>query len=264
MKNLVLNISASLLFAGITAFGQSVTKSELRTVQNSAFKKGEVLDYVVSYGFVNAAKASLKVTNDDKMINKRSTYHVVGEGKTLGGFNWFFKVDDRYESYIDKEALLPWYFIRKVREGGFKLDRRISFDHYANKATIEKDKYTINENTHDLMSAFYFCRTLDLQNAKMDEVYTIPTFFDKENYPLRIKFLGREEVKTDVGTVRCLKFRPLLQEGRVFKEEEDMTIWISDDVNKVPVRLKTELLIGSLKMDLVSYSSLMGALALVK
>lgn len=262
MKNLILNISGALLFSSVipNAVGQTV----IRSVENNAFKKGENLEYIVSYGFVNSAKATLRVTNDDKLINNRNTYHVVGEGKTLGAFNWFFKVDDKYESYIDVKAMLPWYFVRKVREGGFKLDRKISFDHYSNKATIDKEKFTINENTHDLMSAFYYCRTLDLQNSKVDQIYTIPTFFDKENYPLRIKFLGHETVKTDLGQVKCLKFRPLLQEGRVFKEEEDMTIWISDDVNKVPVRMQTELLIGSLKMDLVGYSNLMGSLAMVK
>lgn len=252
--------------AGIFAFTSDFTEEQkvrdlasLRTIDYSSFRKGEVLEYDATYGFFNAAKATLEILPHSKTINGRPTMHVVGQAKSLGTFNWFFKVEDRYETYIDEEAVLPWKFIRHVREGGYKLDRGITFDHFNNKAVvIQKDtgSYKVKPNTQDMLSAFYYVRTLDLQKAKIGQSFIINTFFDKEMYPMKIKYLGKEEIETDLGEFNCLKFRPIVEQGRVFKEEEDMTIWISDDENKVPIRLETDLLIGSIKLDLASYKNL--------
>lgn len=247
----------------IMGFALSSAGQALRKINQTAFKKGELLEYDASYGFFDAAKATLEILADSEDINGRSTMHIVGKGKSLGTFNWFFEVEDRYESYIDEEAIVPWKFVRHVREGGYALDRDILFDQYKKKAkVVQKDttEHKITLNSQDLISAFYYARTLDLQNAKIGDMFSINTFFDKEMYPLKIKFLGREEIETDLGEFNCLKFRPIVEEGRVFDEEEDMTIWISDDSNKVPIRLKTDLLIGSVKMDLVKYKNLIAPL----
>tara|TARA_B100000614_G_scaffold182008_1_gene162727 strand:+ start:458 stop:1276 length:819 start_codon:yes stop_codon:yes gene_type:complete len=255
----------SILFIGLlyafTPRKLAVKKEDdsLRIVHQSSFKKGEFLQYDVSYGFFDAAKATLEVAPSSKKINGRNTMHIVGKGKSTGALRWFFKIDDHYETYIDEEAVLPWKFIRHVREGSYKLDRNIDFDQYCNQATVfQKDtkNYTINPNTQDLLSAFYYARTLDLQNAEINQEFVINTFFDREMYPLKIKFIGKEKVKTKLGDFNCLKFRPMVEKGRVFKEEEDLTLWISDDNNKVPVRLKANLLVGSIKMDLVEYKNL--------
>ena len=247
----------------------AVKKEEdsLRILQQSSFKKGEFLQYDVSYGFFDAATATLEVAPSSKKINGRNTMHIVGKGKSTGALRWFFKIDDHYETYIDEEAILPWKFIRHVREGSYKLDRNIDFDQYSNKATVfQKDtkNYTITPNTQDLLSAFYYARTLDLQSAKTGEEFVINTFFDREMYPLKIKFLGKEIVETKLGEFNCLKFRPMVEKGRVFKEEEDMTLWISDDCNKIPVRLKADLLVGAIKMDLAEYKNLSESLNQVK
>ncbi len=239
----------------------------LRKVHQSSFKKGEFLQYDVSYGFFDAATATLEVAPSSKKINGRNTMHIVGKGKSTGALRWFFKIDDHYETYVDEEAILPWKFVRHVREGGYELDRSIDFDQYLNQATVfQKDtrNYTINPNTQDLLSAFYYARTLDLQNAEIGHEFVINTFFDREMYPLKIKFLGREVVKTKLGKFNCLKFRPMVEKGRVFKEEEDMTLWISDDCNKVPVRLKADLLVGAIKMDLVEHKNLSESLNKIK
>lgn len=258
----VLFLSAILLFSTGILFSQG-----LRTVTHQAFKRGEVLEYKASYGIIDAARAKLIIKSDPVMVGKRSTYHVVGTGKSLGAFKWLFKVEDKYESFIDDKAMVPWVFLRRVHEGGFQMKRNIYFNQYKHAAKVKnlkdnsKKSYGTKPNTQDLLSSFYFARTLDLQNASLGQEFTIPTFFDHENYPMKIKFLGKEKVKTDLGTFNCLKFVPLLQEGRVFKARESMTIWLSDDPNKVPIRLKTELLIGSIKLDLDSYSGLMAPLS---
>jgi hypothetical protein len=116
--------------------------------------------------------------------------------------------------------------------------------------------YKVEPNTQDLLSAFYYARTLDMVNIRVGQEFEIQTFFDREMYPLKFKYLGKEVVKTKLGSFNCLKFRPMVEKGRVFKEEEDMTLWVSDDQNKVPIRLKTDLLVGSIEMDLVEYKNL--------
>ena len=268
---------SSLLIFGITITGSfaftpindsSQKKQDtLRTVKQNSFKKGELLEYDASYGFFDAAKVTLEVAPKSEIINGRKTMHIIGTGKSLGTFRWFFKVEDRYETFIDEKAILPLKFIRHVREGGYKLDRGIEFDHHNNKATVaQKDtnSYKVKPNTQDLLSAFYYSRTLDLQNAKLGQEFIINTFFDREMYPLKIKFLGKEKIKIKLGEFNCLKFRPMLEKGRVFKDEEDMTLWSSDDANKVPVRLKTDLMIGSIKLDLTGYKNLSAPLNEIK
>jgi hypothetical protein len=270
--NLRSSVVSIIVAGGLLAFTANnenikVETDPLRKLKQSAFKKGEFLRYDVSYGYFDAAEATLEIKNTSKKINWRNTMHIIGKGRSKGALNWFFKVEDRYETYIDEEAILPWKFVRHVREGGYKLDRNINFNHYTNKATVlqnDTKDYIVEPNTQDLLSAFYYARTLDLQSAKIGQEFIINTFFDREMYPLKIKFLGKEEVETELGTFNCLKFRPLVEKGRVFKEEEDMTIWISDDANKVPIRVKSDLLVGSINMDLVEYKNLTRSLNEVK
>ncbi len=235
---------------------------DLRKHKQEAVHLGEQLKFEASYGFVDAARIELNVLPESRKVGNKNTFHVVGTGVSLGAFNWFFKVEDRYDTFIDTTSFIPWLFLRRVQEGGYKLERNVYFDHVKKIAKVKSLKdssmgsHSIEANAQDLLSAFYYARTLDLQSALINQEFLIPTFFDHENYNLKIKFLGKDVIKTSLGKVNCLKFRPLLQEGRVFKEKEDMVIWISDDANKAPIRLKAELLIGSLKLDLKSYSGL--------
>jgi hypothetical protein len=263
-------ISSILIFAfssDLSEEKKAVDVAGLRSIDYTSFRKGEVLEFDASYGVFNAATATLEIQPQSVDINGRPTMHVIGKAKSLGTFNWFFKVEDRYETYIDEKAVLPWKFVRHVREGGYKLDREITFDHFQNKALVtQKNKrvHEIKPNTQDMLSAFYYVRTLDLEKAEVGQSYVVNTFFDKEMYPMKIKYLGKEIIETDLGEFNCLKFRPIVEEGRVFKEEEDMTLWISDDANKVPIRLKTDLLIGSVKLDLVRFKNLSAPLNEVK
>ena len=266
MMDLKLSTLIITLAGGLLAFMPGPKRERIpeiepiRKLNQTAFKKGEFLRYDVTYRYFSAATATLEIADFSKKINGRNTFHVVGKGKSAGALNWFFKVEDRYETYIDEEAILPWKFIRHVREGGYELDRDIRFDQYLNTATVTQngDKYyNVEPNTQDLLSAFYYARTLDMQDAEIGQEFVINTFFDREMYPLKFKFLGSEVVTTDLGSFNCLKFRPMVEKGRVFKEEEDMTLWVSDDANKVPIRVKSDLLVGSIEMDLVEHKNLM-------
>lgn len=229
-------------------------------VQNQAFKRGEKLSYRIHYGFIDAVNATIEVTQENKKFNGRNTMHVIGTGKSRGAFDFFFKVRDRYESYIDEEALIPWYFVRRVDEGGYKLTQDYYFNHQTKKVTNHGKVYTIWENTQDMISGFFLARTMNLGAAKENQIFTVPSIVDGEMYNLQIKFKGKETIKTDFGKIKCLKFVPVLQKGRIFKNEEDLVVWLSDDKNHIPIRAKAEILFGSLKVDLTAYKGLVNPL----
>ena len=240
-----------------------------------AFKRGEVLTYRLHYGFLDAGEVTINVSNTTKELSGKPVFHLIGQGRSTGSFDWFFKVRDRYDSYIDEATLLPRLFIRRVDEGGFIINQDYHFQHNQKRVLVSRngtDKpknaqnkpFNITSFTHDILSAFYYARNIDFNAVKIGQPIVLNTFFDEEIFPLCIKVLGRETIKTDAGKIRCLKIRPLIQKGRVFQEEEDLTLWVSDDKNHVPVRLEAEVLVGSIKMDLKGYSNLANAFALVK
>jgi len=254
LKNLVLFIAALLLPLGV------LSQDSLRVVSNTAFKPGEFLKYRIHYGIIDAGEATLEIKSDLYPIGSRSCYHAVGLGRTRGAFDWFFKVRDRYESYFDSKAFVPWIFIRRVDEGGYTISQNVTFNPYKKTATSEKGTFPVTANVQDLVSAFYYARTLDFSNAKEGATFPIPAYLDDEVFPMVIKFIGKETVKTRMGSFNCIKFRPLLQEGRVFKEQEGMTVWITDDSNHIVIRAEAEILVGSIKMDLDGYKGLAGPL----
>jgi hypothetical protein len=250
-----------LILAGGNA--KSTGQKQLRTVKNEAFRPGEVLKFRIHYGFLDAGVATLEVKSDLKTLGGRQCYQVVGVGKSVGAFDWFFKVRDRYESVVDKDALIPWLFIRRVNEGGYIINQNVSFNHYHDSAKSDKATIAIPEYTQDLISAFYYARTMDFSNAKVGDIFKMNGYLDDDIIPMNVKVIGRETLDSEKGKFRCIKLRPMLQEGRVFKDEEDMTIWISDDQNKIPVRVQTNILVGSIKMDLVDFENLASTPAIV-
>lgn len=240
------------------------TPVSLPEKSNSAFKEGELLTYRMHYGILNAGVAELEVKPDLIEIGGRKVYHIVGTGYTTGAADMFFKVRDRYETYMDKNALLPWYFVRRVDEGGYKFSQDYMFNHYTQKVDVgNNQKIDFPSGIQDMVSAFYASRSLDLSNAKKGDVFTLNCFLDKEVWPLKIKFVGREVINTDIGKVRALKFRPIVQQGRVFKKEEDLNVWISDDKNHIVLRAQADIIIGSVKMDITSAKNLANAMSKV-
>jgi hypothetical protein len=239
------------------SIGSYYNTEQLPSNPNKAFKAGEVLTYRMHYGMMNAGVAVLEVKPDIIEVSGRKVYHIVGSGYTIGSTDWFFKVRDRYETYLDKDAMLPWLFVRRVDEGGYKFSQDYAFNHYTKKVDIgNNEKFDVPVGVQDMVSAFYSARNLDLSNAKPGDLFSITCFVDKEIWPLKIKFIGKETIDTDLGKYRCLKFRPIVQKGRVFKKEEDLNVWISDDDNHLPMRVKADVLIGSIKMDITSAKNL--------
>lgn len=233
------------------------SEKELPVLKNEAFKRGELLSFRLHYGIIDAGVATLGITDETRELGGRKTFHIVGLGSSKGAFDWFYRVRDRYETFIDEKAIVPWLFVRRVDEGGYKIEQDYIFNHFSKKVNVGGgEMYPIEPNMQDMLSAFYHARTMDLSAAKPNTIYAINCFMDKEVWPLKIKFICRETITTDLGTFKCLKFRPIVQKGRVFKREEDLNIWITDDKNHIPIKGQADVLVGSIKAELTSYSGL--------
>lgn len=236
----------------------------LRNKSNTAFKPGERLEYRLHYGIVDAATAVIRVDPQVTKINNRDVYHVIGEGTTVSTFDMFFKVRDKYESYIDKQGMFPHKFVRNVDEGGYKIQQDYTF--YPAKRAYKNQKgegYMTPEFVQDMMSAFYYARNLDFTNAKKGDIFKITCVVDDEIFPLKIKYMGKETIETDAGTFYAIKFAPVIQKGRIFKKEEDLSVWISDDKNHIPLMASAKIMVGSIKMELKKYSGLANPVAKV-
>lgn len=241
------------LLLGLFAKGQET---------DTAFKAGEWLKFRIHYGWFNASYATLKVENDQ--IGDVPVYHVIGNGKTTGLARVFFKVDDVYESYFGKAKGRPYKFVRNINEGGYTKNIEINFDYNESKAVLndkknkKKQDFKINDNIQDLVSAFYHLRNnYEAKDLVKGEFIELDLLYDDDGiFKFKLKYLGKEIVRTKFGKVECLKFRPFVESGRVFKEQESLTLWVSNDDNKIPIRIKADLAVGSLKADLDGYNGL--------
>jgi hypothetical protein len=238
-----------------------ITTVSFDSQKEDAFAVGEWFKFRIHYGFVNAGYATMEVK--DASINNKKVFHVVGKGYTTGMSRFFFKVDDLYESYIDRETGNPYQFVRKINEGGYTKNQEGFFTPAANKILVKDYKhktentFSIPKNTQDIMSTFYYLRNYpNIDKIKPGESVSIDMFFDDETTKFKLKFIGREDITTKFGVVSTMIFRPLVQSGRVFKEQESLTVWISDDDNKLPIRIKASLAVGSIKADLEAFKGL--------
>lgn len=251
---------ALMMLLGISLWAQNGGSSHTSKV--TAFQEGEWLKFRLHYGILNASYATLRVKTDT--VGDVPVYHVIGRGKTTGFASIFFKVDDTYESYFGKKDGRPYRFIRKIDEGGYTKDIEIEFD-YRKDVAILKDKknnkkfnFTLNEDIQDLISAFYYLRNhYDPKKLEVGKSIELNMLYDDDGiFPFRLKYLGKEILNTKFGKVECLKFRPYVQSGRVFKEQESLSLWVSNDLNRIPIRVKADLAVGSLKADLDGYNGL--------
>lgn len=242
-----------------TSLLASLSGDEFRKLPNKAFKEGEKLTFDVKYGFVTAGIATMQIPKI-KRISGRDAYHVTFEVNSVPSFDIFYKVRDRYETYIDVEGLFPWRFEQHIREGKYSRDFSAFFDQRKGKAKTTEGEYDIPKYVHDIVSAFYFARTLDYSNLKKGDKIHLQNFYKDKVYDLDVVYHGKETVEVDAGKFDCIIVEPLVQEGGLFKSEGNIVIWLTDDDIKMPVRVKTKVVVGAIDADLTSYEGLAGPL----
>lgn len=239
----------------------AVFAQQLRKQPNHAFARGEKITYRVFYdsfltGNVLAGEASLEIRPGNEVIAGRNTMNIVGLGRSKGAFNMFFRVVNRYETYLDEEAIVPLLFIRRINEGGYRKSQDVMFNQLENIAISNTATVKVVPNVQDIISAFYYLRTYDFKNAKVGDEYSVNFFLDDSVYVSKVIFDGRERVNTRIGTFNTLRFKPMVLTGEVFSQPYPMTLWITDDENKIPVLAQSGIIVGSVKMELTDYKGL--------
>jgi len=255
----MLNLKNIVFIAGLLIFsGHLRAQNDFCSSRNNSFKDGEKLIFRVFYnmGFIWINAGNVLFNTKLEEIKGHKVYHITGNGKTAKSYEWFYKVKDKYETYIDKETMLPERFVRHVNEGGTKIDQDVTFNHKKKEATSDKKVYTITKCTQDVLSAIYFARNIDYNKYSPGDKIPFEMFLDDKLYSLYIKYVGKEEIKTKMGVYTAIKIVPLLIEGTIFKGGEKMTVWVTDDENHLPLRIESPILVGSIKVDLVGYDNL--------
>lgn len=226
-------------------------------IKNISFKDNEKLEFRVYYNmsfvWINAGNVHFNTNLED--MNGRKVYHVAGVGKTAKSYV-FFKVNDKYETYIDKETMLPARFVRNVNEGGFKIHQDVTFNHKKLEATSDKKTFDIPKCTQDALSSVFFARNINYNNYKPGDKIHFNMFMDDKVYSLYVKYICKEAITTKMGTFNAIKISPLLIEGTIFSGGDKMTIWITDDDNHLPLRVNSPIIVGSIKVDLIGFENL--------
>jgi hypothetical protein len=262
MKKIILLLAIlclqSFTLVTVEQIPSSISVKDLRKIENQSFRAGEQLDYVIHYGIIDAGTARLELKKEDFKINGREVLHSIGTGRSLGAFDWFFKVRDKYETYIDEEGVFPHVFKRDIDEGGYKINQEYKFYQHTNVIDNGKERVKDVPNyIQDMLSSFYYARTLDYENAKKGDVFVIYSYVDEKVFPIKIKFKGIKTISIRTGKYKCYLFNPVIQTGRIFKHEEDCSFYITADANKIPLLIEAQLMVGSIKMELSGYKGLL-------
>jgi Protein of unknown function (DUF3108) len=227
-------------------------------IRNTAFKADEEIKMKVFYStlgmYVGAGEATF--TASLERYNGKAVYHLVGTGSTYSFFDGFFKVRDRYESYVDTTDLLPYKFVRNIDEGGYKKYNNVTFNHEANTAVSTNGVFKVTDCIQDVVSMVYYARNINFDKYKVNDKILFDMFLDDEVFHMYIRYMGKETIKTRYGKFNAIKIRPLLIKGTIFEGGEKMTAWLSDDPNHVLLRAESPIAVGSIKVDMMGYKNL--------
>ncbi len=252
------------VFATLESFAQdslavrpSVGPPELRSLPNEAFTAGEHLVFNVGFSFIKAGEAVFEISRIDT-IKSRPCYRIAFTVNSTPSFSWIYRVEDRYETLLDAQGLFPWRFSQRIREGKFLRDFQAEFDQINNVARTTDGIFPIPPYVQDIVSAFYYTRTQDFSNSYVGQKFVLQNFYKDSTYTLGIKYLGRQQIKVDAGTFNCIIVEPLIREGGLFKSEGRVLIWMTDDERKIPVKVSTQVVVGSIEAELREYTGIDG------
>lgn len=249
----------SLIIIVIAAFfgtSSETAAANFRRVDNNAYTYGERLDYKVGYSGITAGNGYLQVSPMSVEKNGRKCMDIRFRAYSLESLRWIYYVDDSYRTILDEDGIFPWVFQQRIREGKYKRDVTATFDQYNKKAYERKKTFSIPQYAMDIVAAFYYVRTMDLQNMKDGTKFVVNNYFQGKMYKIPVKIHKRERIKTAAGTFNTIMIEPMVKEGGLFKSEGKIYVWLTDDENKVPVKVATKILIGDVYAELTKYSGI--------
>lgn len=244
-----------------------------RVIQNDVFKRGEHIEYLVHYGPIVAGTATVDVHPKHYLLNNRICYRVDVKGKTAGVGGLVTTVNDEWRSYIDTASFFPHRFYREIEEGDFRRKELTDFDPVTNQAVMKYDQYSakakddqehkrekvtvkVPEYVQDMVSGYYYLRTIDFEKLSPGEVITVPGILEDKLYDLKIRFLGKDITRTKFGKINAYRLVPIMPENGLFSGESSVRFWVSDDKNRVPVRIEADMFIGKVVVEITDHKNL--------
>lgn len=243
-------------------------KSQQIVEQFPVFKSGEKITYsaVYNWGFIWINAGIVEFNVNDTIFNGKEVYHFNSYGSSVSSYDWLFKVRDHFQSYVTKDNLAPLFFSRKTYEGGYSVNNQFLFDYndsliYSQTENSDKpyaeDTLKMTKNIYDVISGVYQIRNLDFEKYEINDTIPVRMIIDNEIFDLYVRYLGKEILKThDKRKFRTIKFSALLIKGTIFKGGEDLYVWVTDDLNRIPVLVEAKILIGSVKATLTGTENL--------
>lgn len=240
------------------------TNDGYRRLPSNAFGAGEKISYRVHYGFVTAGEAELHIDRKIHTINDRPCYKIDIKGRTTGIADKLYNIKNVWGTYLDTAAVVPHQFYRHIREGKYRKNEVVHFQQLDKKAVVSilskngkdiktTEAFDVPVYVQDLVSGYYYLRILDYNKIKPGEILKVDAFFDKEVYDFKVRFLGREKLKTDLGHFNALVLSPILPNNDLFKGENAIKLWLSDDEHKIPLKVKAEMLVGAVEIDIKDF-----------
>ena len=219
--------------------------------------------YTIRFGFLKAGTMECKSETNAHLIEGKKCYKLEVMGKTAGTFAAFAKIQDRWMSYVDTSIGLPFRFIRELRENNYSKEELTEFDRLNNLAVVStktnQDEYQVATyntpaNVHDMISAYLALNATSLHLMKKNDIVQLNIFLDDSTFEFRLKYLGKEEIKTKYGKRDSFKISPIMPENSIFSKKEAIICWISADCEKIPLKLRAKVKIGTLELNLEKYS----------
>jgi hypothetical protein len=228
---------------------------------NTAFIAGENLTYQIKYGFITAGMTQLSLT--DTVFQNKLVFHSYTVAQTTGLADKIYGVKDVYESWFDKETILPYKQISNVKEGRYTKYNEVIYNR--NNNTVHSKSSGIHKvpgKILDLSSTLYYIRRIDFSKVSEGDELFLNMYFSDEVFPFRFIYMGKEVIRTKFGKISCLKINPVVEVGRMFKRSDDLTIWLTDDGNRIPVLIRMDIrIVGSVNLKLAKYENVANPLA---
>ncbi len=255
MKRLLCVLMVGVLLGSMLAF---INKEAYRYIPQDAFTKGEYLQYRLHYGVISAGEAEITVDPKLYKVNDRICYHTNVNGYTTGTFDLFLRIRDKFGAYIDTSAIVPQKGYRFIQEGNFKMRDITRYDHVNNLAYPdvegkEKKTYKIPDNVQELVSGYYYLRTIDYNKMQIGDTIKMNAFYEDSTYKFNLKYLGKTNISTKIGKFKAILLSPIMPENRLFKGENSIKFYISDDKNRIPLKVKAEMFVGAVEVDIKDY-----------
>ena len=231
---------------------------------NTAFKAGENLTYQIRYGVVVAGVTTLSLT--EEVYKGKTVFHAITLGQTTGLADKIYGVKDIYESWFDKETNLPYKQVRNIKEGRYTKYNEVTYNRKNNTVNSKlSGVHEVPAKILDLTSTLYYIRRVDFSKVKEGDVVFVNMYFSDEVFPFRLTYKGKEIIRTKFGKIKCLKICPVVEVGRMFKTQDDLTIWFTDDDNCLPVLVKMDIrVVGAVLLKLISYENIVNPLVFNK